>query len=122
MRPSARIVTLGLAFAPLMLAASRVDAGGGGEAPTVQCAPAQGVDMVQADALCDALRAQDPKGGMRLRVLATGPTALSEQLDRVTDQGDRPGQRMDFSVTDRDLQPDDFTSFARDLLRYGLPD
>ncbi len=122
MRPSARIVTLGLAFAPLVLAACRVDAGGGDDAPTVQCAPAQGVDMAQADALCDALRAEGPDGGLRLRVLVTGPAMVSAQLDRVTDQGDRPGQRMDFNVMDRGLQPGDFTSFARDLLRFGLPD
>lgn len=119
MRPSARIVTLGLAFVPLVLAACRVDAGGGA---VVQCAAAEGVDMAQADALCDALRAEGPDGGLRLRVLATGPATLSAQLDRVTDQGDRPGQRMDFNVMDRDLQPGDFTSFARDLLRHGLPD
>ncbi|WP_405403725.1 hypothetical protein [Paracoccus sp. Ld10] len=78
--------------------------------------------MAQADALCAALRAEAPGGGLRLRVLATGPATVSAQLDRVTGQGDQPGARMDFNVMDRTLQPDDFTRFARDLLRYGLPD
>lgn len=123
MRHSARLLALGLAVSALLLAACRIEAGSGSAMPAlIECTAEPGADARAAAALCDALRAEAPDRALRLTVLATGPASLSARLDLTGPQGDRPGQRLDFNVSDRDLTPTDYRNFARDLLRHGLPD
>lgn len=119
MRPMARSVALGLAIAPLLM--SPAQAGGGPTEPDrVDCTTASGVDPATAEALCLALRDAHAGDALRLHILSTGPATLSARLDLMTDQGALPGPPLQFSVMDRDLTPDDFRNFARDLLRFGL--
>lgn len=88
----------------------------------IECAAEPGTDARSAAALCDALRAEAPDRALRLHVLATGPASLSARLDVTDPQGARPGLRLDFNVSDRDLTATDYRNFACDLLRHGLPD
>ncbi len=73
-------------------------------------------------ALCDALRAAGPDRSLRLHALATGPASLSARLDVTDPQGDRPGLRLDFDVSDRNLTAIDYRNFACDLLHHDQPD
>ena len=122
MRHPLRLLALGLAVGPLFLAGCRIEAGSGPAGASVECAAGPGTDARSAAALCAALRAEAPDRAMRLTVLATGPAMLSARLDLTGPQGDRPGQRLDFTVSDRDLTDTDYRNFARDLLLHGLPD
>lgn len=117
MRQFARSLVLSLAMAPLLLAGAWA---GGGTARVV-CTMAEGTDPALGQALCDALRNRHDGAPLRLHVLTTGPAALGARLDLLKDQGPRLGPVLEFSVMDRALTPDDFQLFARDLLRFGLP-
>lgn len=119
-RRAAHLSVIALMF--LALAACKVDAKEEMRLMTpgqIDCVAAKGVDPGRATALCRAVQDRHPQGGLRLHVLAAGPTFLSARLDGVTG---RQGRALDLSVMDRDLGPSDYEDLARDLLRFGLPD
>ena len=110
MRLTARIIGLGLS-AMTLSAADRPS----GPA----CMRQPDADAALSDGLCAALREAAAGQALRLEVIATGPDMLSARIARGTGAF---GPRMDFTMTDRSLRPEDFSSFARDLLRFGLID
>ncbi|TJZ86182.1 hypothetical protein [Paracoccus hibiscisoli] len=125
MRHPAHLQALELAASPLLLAACRIRAGSAPTMPAlIEGAAEPSTDARVTAALCDALRAAGPDRSLRLHVLATGPASLSARLDVTDPQGDRPGLRLDFSVSvsDHDMTAIDYRNFACDLLRHGQPD
>ncbi|WP_378942521.1 hypothetical protein [Paracoccus sp. R86501] len=92
---------------------------GGVWAGQVDCRQSAGVDQRHASGLCQALRDLETPPGLRLRVLATTPSSVTAML--VTPQG-TSRQPMRFNVMDREPTPDDYAGFARDLLRFALPE
>lgn len=97
-------------FLSLLMAGSPATGGG------LDCVGAPDTSADRLDGLCAAMRARGAAG--RLTLLADGATAL-----RVEWAAAGPGSSnkdplvIDFSVTDRDLRPEDFNRFARDILR-----
>ncbi|WP_411837252.1 hypothetical protein [Paracoccus sp. ME4] len=110
MRLTARIIGLGLSA--MTLAAADRPAG-------PACTTRPGADAALSERLCAALRDAAGEQAVRLEVIATGPDMLSARIARGTGAF---GPRLDFTMTDRSLRPDDFSSFAHDLLRFGLVD
>lgn len=87
----------------------------------VECVLSKGVNTGQAAGLCDALRAAAPLT-LRLHVLATTPSSISAMIERTEGAETQTGPQMDFNIIDQNLTVHDYDQFARDLLRFGLPD
>ncbi|WP_410218003.1 hypothetical protein [Paracoccus sp. (in: a-proteobacteria)] len=115
------LAAFGVATACQVAVADNVMTSPGAHEGAIECHAAPQASERAMQVLCDALRAEAPLQALQLHLLSAGPAALSARLDRLQDGRVRVGPVLDFNVMGRDLTPQDYQRFARDLLRFRDP-